>query len=132
MNPVLRPAFWSLMFLNVALFAYAQGLFGSARTNEHEPTRLKRQFNTAKMTLLTRDQAHQRLGAVDQQTARLRGQLASARARGDADQARLSAAQAELDALQRQRGGVRGAATDEQVRALEARRRRLTDQLAGI
>lgn len=82
--------------------------------------------------VLTRDQAQQRLGAVDQQTARLRGQLASARARGDADQARLSAAQAELDALQRQRGGVRGAATDEQVRALEARRRRLTDQLAGI
>jgi len=57
MNPVLRPAFWSLLFLNVALFAYAQGLFGSARTNDHEPTRLKRQFNTAKMTLLTRDQA---------------------------------------------------------------------------
>ena len=83
--------------------------------------------------MLTRDQARQRLGAVDQQTARLRTQLASARARGGADQARLSAAQAELDALQRQRGGVPGgAATDDQVRALEARRRRLTDQLAGI
>ena len=54
---MLRPAFWSLLFLNVALFAYAQGLFGSARGNEHEPTRLKRQFNTAKMTLLTREQA---------------------------------------------------------------------------
>lgn len=54
---VLRLAFWSLLFLNAALFAYAQGLLGTARSNEHEPTRLKRQFNTAKMTLLTRDQA---------------------------------------------------------------------------
>jgi len=54
---VLRPAFWSLLFLNAALFAYAQGLFGTARGNEHEPARLKRQFNTAKMTLLTRAEA---------------------------------------------------------------------------
>jgi hypothetical protein len=54
---VLRLAFWSLLFLNAALFAYAQGLLGNARGNEHEPARLKRQFNSAKMTLLTRDQA---------------------------------------------------------------------------
>jgi pyruvate/2-oxoglutarate dehydrogenase complex dihydrolipoamide acyltransferase (E2) component len=54
---VLRLAFWSLLFLNAALFAYAQGLLGTAWNNEHEPARLKRQFNTAKMTLLTRDQA---------------------------------------------------------------------------
>lgn len=54
---VLRLAFWSLLFLNAALFAYAQGLFGTAKSNEHEPARLKRQFNTAKMTLLTREQA---------------------------------------------------------------------------
>jgi hypothetical protein len=54
---VLRLAFWSLLFLNAALFAYAQGLFGTGRSNEHEPARLKRQFNTAKMTLLTREQA---------------------------------------------------------------------------
>ena len=54
---VLRLAFWSLLFLNAALFAYAQGLFGTGKSNEHEPARLKRQFNTAKMTLLTRDQA---------------------------------------------------------------------------
>nr|WP_307727114.1 SPOR domain-containing protein [Telluria mixta] len=46
-----------MLFLNAALFAYAQGLLGTARSNEHEPARLKRQFNTAKMTLLTRDQA---------------------------------------------------------------------------
>jgi hypothetical protein len=54
---VLRLAFWSLLFLNVALFAFAQGLLGTGKSNEHEPARLKRQFNTAKMTLLTRDQA---------------------------------------------------------------------------
>ena len=54
---MLRIAFWSLLFLNVALFAYAQGLLGTGKSNEHEPARLKRQFNTAKMTLLTRDQA---------------------------------------------------------------------------
>jgi hypothetical protein len=54
---VLRLAFWSLLFLNAALFVYAQGLLGNARSNEHEPARLKRQFNTAKMALLTREQA---------------------------------------------------------------------------
>jgi hypothetical protein len=54
---VLRLAFWSLLFLNVVLFAFAQGLLGTGKSNEHEPARLKRQFNTAKMTLLTRDQA---------------------------------------------------------------------------
>ncbi|WP_075796527.1 SPOR domain-containing protein [Massilia putida] len=54
---MLRLAFWSLLFLNAALFAYAQGLLGTGKSNEHEPARLKRQFNTAKMTLLTRDQA---------------------------------------------------------------------------
>lgn len=54
---MLRLAFWSMLFLNAALFAYAQGLFGTGKSNEHEPARLKRQFNTAKMTLLTREQA---------------------------------------------------------------------------
>ena len=54
---MLRIAFWSLLFLNVVLFAFAQGLVGTGKSNEHEPARLKRQFNTAKMTLLTRDQA---------------------------------------------------------------------------
>jgi len=54
---LLRLAFWSLLFLNAALFAYAQGLLGTPKSTEHEPARLKRQFNTAKMTLLTREQA---------------------------------------------------------------------------
>jgi hypothetical protein len=54
---LLRFAFWSLLLLNAALFAYAQGLLGTSKSNEHEPARLKRQFNTARMTLLTREQA---------------------------------------------------------------------------
>jgi len=54
---VLRLAFWSLLLLNAILFAYAQGILGTAAGNEHEPARLKRQFNTAKLTLLTREQA---------------------------------------------------------------------------
>ena len=54
---MLRLAFWSLLFLNAALFAYAQGLLGTSKSTEHEPARLKRQFNTAKMTLITREQA---------------------------------------------------------------------------
>jgi hypothetical protein len=55
--PVLRLAFWSLVALNAVLFAYAQGVLGTSRASDHEPARLKRQFNTAKMTLLTRAQA---------------------------------------------------------------------------
>ena len=54
---MLRLAFWSLLFLNAALFAYAQGVLGTSKSNEHEPARLRRQFNAAKMTLLTREQA---------------------------------------------------------------------------
>jgi hypothetical protein len=48
--------FWTLLFLNAALFAYGQGYFGTA-ANEHEPERLKRQLNTAKMTMLSNAQA---------------------------------------------------------------------------
>ncbi|MFK3741212.1 SPOR domain-containing protein [Massilia sp. TN1-12] len=54
---MLRLAFWSLLALNLILFAYAQGVLGTARSMDHEPARLKRQFNTAKLTLLTREQA---------------------------------------------------------------------------
>ena len=86
----------------------------------------------ASQALLTRDQARRRLGTFDQQTAQLRARLNAARARGSLDQVRLSDAQAELDALQRQRAGLQGAATEEQVRALDAQRRRLADQLSGI
>lgn len=54
---MLRLAFWSLLLLNLVLLAYAQGMLGTGKNNEHEPARLKRQFNTAKLTLLTREQA---------------------------------------------------------------------------
>jgi len=53
---VLRPAFWSLLILNASLFVYAQGYLGNAKTGEHEPERLNRQFNTEKLTLLAHDQ----------------------------------------------------------------------------
>jgi hypothetical protein len=53
---VLRTAFWSLLCLNAALYAYGQGVLGSARNAEHEPERLKRQINAAKLTVLTPEQ----------------------------------------------------------------------------
>jgi hypothetical protein len=53
---VLRFAFWSLLALNGALFAYGQGYLGTT-ASEHEPERLKRQFNTGKMTMLSNAQA---------------------------------------------------------------------------
>jgi hypothetical protein len=53
---VLRFVFWTLLFLNAALFAYGQGYLGTS-SSEHEPERLKRQFNTAKMTMLSNEQA---------------------------------------------------------------------------
>jgi len=54
---VLRFAFWSLLFLNAGLFAYGQGYLGAGSGDEHEPARLKRQFNTPKLTLLSAEQA---------------------------------------------------------------------------
>lgn len=66
---MLRLAFWSLLALNLILFAYAQGVLGTARTLDHEPARLKRQFNTAKLTLLTREQAEAAASAAPAPTA---------------------------------------------------------------
>ncbi len=54
---MLKFAFWTLLFVNAGLFAYGQGYFGSGAGNDHEPARLKRQFNTPKLTLLTGEQA---------------------------------------------------------------------------
>ncbi|WP_036172672.1 SPOR domain-containing protein [Massilia sp. 9096] len=54
---MLRFAFWTLLVLNGAVYAYSHGYFGTASGGEHEPERLKRQFNTAKMTMLTNAQA---------------------------------------------------------------------------
>jgi hypothetical protein len=55
--------------LNVILFAYAQGFLGASRGADHEPARLKRQFNTAKLTLLTREQAEAAASAAPAPTA---------------------------------------------------------------
>ena len=79
--------------------------------------------------ILTRDQARQRLGALDRRTAQLRAQLARQRRSGRASQAQLNEAEAQLAALQRQRGG--GATSDAQMRALEDRQRRAAELLGG-
>lgn len=54
---MLRFAFWSLLFLNAALFAYGRGYLGTGNGDDHEPARLKRQFNTPKLVVLTAEQA---------------------------------------------------------------------------
>ena len=82
--------------------------------------------------LVTRDQARSRLNAVDAETRRLRARLAAARARGNADTGRLGAAQAELDALQQQRSQLGNGASEGDLRALEARRRRAAEAMGGI
>jgi len=53
---VLRFAFWSLLFLNAALFTYGRGYLGTG-SDDHEPARLKRQFNTPKLVVLTAEEA---------------------------------------------------------------------------
>jgi hypothetical protein len=54
---VLRFAFWSLLFLNAALFAYAQGYLGTNKGNEEERARIKPQLNAGKLRLLGSEQA---------------------------------------------------------------------------
>jgi hypothetical protein len=54
---VLRFAFWSLLFLNAALFAYAQGYFGTNRGNEEERARIKPQLEAGKLRILNGAQA---------------------------------------------------------------------------
>jgi hypothetical protein len=54
---VLRFAFWSLLLLNAALFAYAQGYLGTNRGNEEERARIKPQLEAGKLRLLSSEQA---------------------------------------------------------------------------
>jgi SPOR domain len=54
---VLRFVFWSLLFLNAALFVYAQGFMGSSKGSEEERARIKPQLEPARLTLLTSEQA---------------------------------------------------------------------------
>lgn len=66
---MLRFAFWSLLFLNAALFAYGQGYLGTGNGDDHEPARLKRQFNTPKLVVLTAEQADAAAKAAPAPTA---------------------------------------------------------------
>jgi hypothetical protein len=54
---VLRFVFWSLLALNAALFAYAQGYFGTNKGNEEERARIKPQLEAGKLRLLSSGQA---------------------------------------------------------------------------
>jgi hypothetical protein len=54
---VLRFVFWSLLFLNAALLAYAQGYLGTNKGNEEERARIKPQLEPAKLRLLSSGQA---------------------------------------------------------------------------
>jgi hypothetical protein len=54
---VLRIVFWSLLVLNVALFAYAQSYFGTSKGSEEERARIKPQLEPGKLVLLTNAQA---------------------------------------------------------------------------
>jgi hypothetical protein len=54
---VLRFVFWSLLFLNAALFVYAQGFLGSSKGSEEERARIKPQLEPGRLTLLTSEQA---------------------------------------------------------------------------
>jgi hypothetical protein len=54
---VLRFVFWSLLFLNAALFVYAQGVFGTSKGSEEERARIKPQLDAGKLALLTNAQA---------------------------------------------------------------------------
>nr|WP_308633075.1 SPOR domain-containing protein [Massilia norwichensis] len=53
----MRFVFWSLLFLNAALFVYAQGFMGSSKGSEEERARIKPQLEPARLTLLTSEQA---------------------------------------------------------------------------
>jgi hypothetical protein len=54
---VLRFAFWSLLLLNAALFAYAQSYLGTSKGSEEERARIKPQLDAGKLVLLTNAQA---------------------------------------------------------------------------
>jgi hypothetical protein len=54
---VLRFVFWSLLLLNAALFAYAQGFLGNGKGTQEERARIKPQLEAARLTVLTNAQA---------------------------------------------------------------------------
>ena len=54
---MLRFIFWSLLFLNAALFAYAQVYLGTSKGNEEERARIKPQLDAGRLRLLSSEQA---------------------------------------------------------------------------
>ncbi|MES2018575.1 MAG: SPOR domain-containing protein [Pseudomonadota bacterium] len=50
---MLKFIFWSLLCINAALFAYAQGMLGNFKPSEREPQRIARQMGTDQLQLLT-------------------------------------------------------------------------------
>ncbi|MES2129341.1 MAG: SPOR domain-containing protein [Pseudomonadota bacterium] len=54
---MLKFFFWILLCINGALFAYSQGYLGAFKNGEHEPARLKKQFNGEKLALMSADDA---------------------------------------------------------------------------
>lgn len=66
---MLRFVFWSLLFLNAALFAYAQSYLGTSKGSEEERARIKPQLDPGKLVLLTNAQADAAKSASAPQTA---------------------------------------------------------------
>jgi hypothetical protein len=66
---VLRFVFWSLLFLNAALFAYAQSYLGTSKGSEEERARIKPQLDPGKLVLLTNAQADAAKSGSAPQTA---------------------------------------------------------------
>jgi hypothetical protein len=56
---VLKFIFWSLLCLNVLLFAFGHGYLGNTMPGEREPQRIARQLNTDKLALLSASAARQ-------------------------------------------------------------------------
>lgn len=50
---MLKFIFWSLLSINVALFAYGKGYLGNFKDNEREPARMKNQLNADKLKLVS-------------------------------------------------------------------------------
>lgn len=56
---MLKFVFWSLLALNAALFAYAQGYLGKLDAGEREPQRLENQLAAERMVMLSAAQARE-------------------------------------------------------------------------
>jgi hypothetical protein len=89
---VLKFFFWTLLGLNVVLFAYGQGYLGNVRTEEHEPARLKNQLEPQRVTMLTAEQAQLAVAGAPAADAAPGSAPAAASAQASATTAALAAA----------------------------------------